>query len=89
MMERINDGGPAFPRKGVRVVIPKELENNPYVQAIEFQEDGISIRDWLAGLAMQSILSVLREGIRPEDLKPMAKDSYAVADAMLKQREAK
>ena len=39
-----NDGGPAFPTKGT-------LHGAPY------QSDGMSLRDWFAGMAIQALLA--------------------------------
>lgn len=47
---------------------------------------GMSLRDYFAAKAMQSIVSVLHQGIRPADIKTMCADSYAIADAMLEAR---
>ena len=49
---------------------------------------GMTLRDYFAARAMQSIVSLLYAGIRASDLDLMARDAYAIADAMLKAREA-
>jgi len=51
-----------------------------------FDSDGMTLRDYFAAKAMQSLLVVLREGIRPQDIQLMARDAYGIADAMLKER---
>ena len=48
--------------------------------------NGMSMRDYYAGKAMAAILSTMHQGIRPCDVGLMAKDAFAVADAMLKAR---
>lgn len=53
-----------------------------------FVQGNMTLRDHFAGLAMQSIVSILHQGIRPADIKTMCDDSYAIADTMLKAREA-
>lgn len=53
----------------------------------ELQPLGPTLRDYFAAHAMQAILSVLAEGIRPRDVPKMAADAYFVADAMLKERD--
>jgi len=50
--------------------------------------EGMDLRDYFAGQAMQSILSALTQGIRPQDCIESAEDAYFVADAMMKAREA-
>jgi hypothetical protein len=57
------------------------------------REEGMDLRDWFAGLAMQGIMSV------PLDAWPISKDespsvvaakvAYLVSDAMMKEREIK
>jgi hypothetical protein len=47
----------------------------------------LTLRDYFAAKAMQSILFHLAKGIRPRDCIKLAEDSYFVADAMLKARE--
>ena len=49
---------------------------------------GMTLRDYFAAKAMQSIVSLLHAGIRASDLGNMARDAYVIADAMLKAREA-
>ncbi len=49
-------------------------------------DDGMTLRDYFAAKAMQSILGVLHEGIRPSDISRMCADCYGIADAMLKER---
>lgn len=80
MSER--DGGPAFP-----VLVP----------AVEGESDaiqwgGISVRDYFAAKAMHATLVVAMaggEGSRAkETIRIVAEGAYAVADAMLKAREA-
>jgi hypothetical protein len=70
-MSDINTGGPMFPAP-----VTKPLEN---------YYPGISIRDYFAAKAMQSICNVWPR-ITPEST---AKTAYEFADAMLRAREAK
>jgi hypothetical protein len=53
---------------------------------------GLSIRDWLAGMAMQGLLSHwqgLEENPSEEELNVGATSAYQFADAMLKARKPK
>lgn len=68
-----NDGGPAFP--GHRISAQENL-------GFEYRR-GMSLRDWFAGQAMREAAY----GQIKEDAKIIAEYSYAVADAMLAQRE--
>jgi len=56
--------------------------------ADKYCEQGMSLRDYYAGKAMASILSTLHQGIRPCEVELMAKDAFAVADAMMAARVA-
>ena len=68
-----SDGGPAFPQT---------------FEALSIKGcEGMTLRDYFAAKAMQSILCMLDEGIRPNDCIRAAEDSYFIADAMLKARE--
>jgi hypothetical protein len=52
-------------------------------------QDGIELRDWFAGLAMQGMLSgLLADGL---DIRwdVLAKDAYYQADLMIEQRKEK
>lgn len=66
----MNDGGPAFP-------IPYEDEGRA-------MHIGMSMRDWLAGMALQGLLT--SEG-RPNHPEWVAGIAYGLADAMLAERE--
>lgn len=76
-MEDIDDGGSAF---------------GEFMQAGQnaVKKGGLTIRDYFAAKAMQSILSeLLSEGgaSEPEDSGPIAKAAYYMADAMLAERK--
>jgi len=71
-MSNINTGGPAFPCETIHPCGSHE------------QVDGLSIRDYFAAKAMQAYMQ--NEVWRNETYKQAAKQSYAVADAMLKAR---
>jgi hypothetical protein len=49
--------------------------------------EGMDLRDWFAGLAMQAIVT---SGAYPTGIMfDTAKEAYEIADAMMKQREVK
>lgn len=88
MTEQINDGGPAFP--AMNFIVPSDLEARHVARLGETQ--GMSLRDWLAGMAMQSLIMkgpdwVNGDGSQYRDA--VSKQAYDQSDAMLKQREAK
>lgn len=76
-MTEIKDGGPAFPR-------PCSGFSSPNGTEWYSPEEGMSLRDWFAGMAVQGILS----GNPDADCTPYeyALDAYLYADAMLKAR---
>ena len=71
-MNNTNTGGPMFPAP-----VTKPLEN---------YYPGISIRDYFAAKAMQSMNG--RRDYLDAPASAIALDAYALADAMLKAREA-
>jgi hypothetical protein len=76
--QSMEDGGPAFPMP-MTMMTSEHIANEP--------EFGMTLRDYFAAKAMQSITSVLHSGIRPVDLGAMARDAYGIADAMLNARK--
>lgn len=80
MMEKINDGGPAFP-------LPLGNEN------IDPSVGGMSLRDYFAAKTMAGLIGSVGKmsvGVsHPENNLRLAKVSYAIADAMLAAREVK
>jgi len=78
----INDGGPAFPHT---------TQWDGITPAINYH--GISMRDYFAAAALQGNLASQSIDVGYYEGKDAwdkaAKDSYAVADAMLRAREAK
>lgn len=78
MGERIEDGGPAF---------PKPLDPYPNAQGMESGSHGMSLRDWFAGQAHAGAFR--HEGwinTVDDDQGEMARRAYAIADAMLEAR---
>jgi hypothetical protein len=73
----IKDGGAAFPLSTV----------DPFDRSVTTC-DGMTLRDYFAGLAMQGLLAQSGGTARPSDVGLGAEYAYAMADAMLKAREA-
>ena len=72
-----DDGGPAFP------VAPTL---NPDGTVWYHGKDGMSLRDWFAGMALQGVLSNSDAFAKMKD-QQVAECAYAAADAMLAARK--
>ena len=71
------DGGPAFPREGF-------MGPHSWVQS----QSGMTLRDYFAAKAMQGHLSNPTVTEHPAyDREGLVRESYAIADAMLKEKE--
>ena len=75
MSEQINDGGPAF-----HSITIKGGDN--YNAPTKCYHKGMSLRDWFAGQALAS-RGLYGANVRENEV---AKECYAIADAMLKAR---
>jgi predicted lipoprotein len=69
----VKDGGPAFP-----------LEYDGYNRD-KFSNPGMTLRDWFAGKVLPQAYAESRSG----SFDAIARDAYAMADAMVKAREGK
>ncbi len=91
MSEAIKDGGPAFPQ--TMEYHPELGECGRYVFAGEYGQGGMSLRDYFAVAAMQSVINApgacnLLNGLPEYTLQEnSAVAAYKFADAMLKARE--
>ena len=75
-MSEINTGGPAFP-----------TENEGQSGPSTWRYEGMTLRDYFAGQAMEGYNKCIRDYGWGEDiLLEHAKQAYAIADAMLKAR---
>lgn len=78
MGDRVEDGGPAF---------PKPLDPYPNAQGMESGSHGMSLRDWFAGQALPTLLDLCRGDNRGVSFADhVAENAYEIADAMLKAR---
>jgi hypothetical protein len=76
---KIDDGGSAFPA-GVQMRDPVTLQWG------DFPPQGMSLRDWFAGMAMQG--EIANGGFHVEGhMGKLAANAYAQADAMLAERK--
>ncbi|OMS46507.1 hypothetical protein [Burkholderia pseudomallei] len=70
------DGGPAFPTSEM------------FVDSLPIEaQPGMSLRDYFAAKAMRP-LTLSMKSAREEEMRSMAREAYAIADAMLRAREA-
>ena len=85
MTDKINDGGPAFP-------LQYEDRTTPGIRNT-IVCDGISKRDWFAGMALQGMLSIPPTTQIGNEIhnnpRRLSEWSYAQADAMIAERERK
>lgn len=76
------DGGPAFP-----AVIPMEYSEQQGKSYANFEESGMSLRDYFAAEAMKGMASDgALSPFEGEDFLKIARRSYLMADAMLQAR---
>lgn len=77
-MSNQNSGGPAFPTDC-------ERQNGPN----SYHFEGMTLRDYFAAKAMQGALSNpdLSDNMTRQAIDLIARESYAMADAMLKERD--
>lgn len=81
MTDNIKDGGPAFPGQW--------YDFQPYTgdQVVREQWEGMTLRDYFAAKAMQSLIS--KHGFIRNAINFAAEHSYEIADAMLRAREVR
>lgn len=81
-MSKHYGGGPVFPREGGRKFV---VGNDVRVTT---PHDGMTLRDYFAAKAMQSIISKMDSAqYNYTGAGSVASDAYAFADAMIKERE--
>lgn len=84
-----NDGGPAFPGKGIvghRKHSGLQYSEHHPGEPIKGDIPGMSLRDYFAAKALSGLLSDLTKKGADEP-KDFARVSYAIADAMLSERK--
>lgn len=80
MSKKIENGGSAFPMVGI------EKDASGSVSDMLVIRTGMSLRDWFAGMALQSLIEngVLVDGKESVDPNDYADVAYKYADAMLR-----
>lgn len=79
-MSKHYDGGPVFPREGGRKFV---VGNDVRVTT---PHDGVTLRDYFAAKAMQSLLATIDTYPDERWREGLAMDAYMMADAMLQER---
>ena len=75
-MSKVDNGGPAFP-----------IPLNPGESYTEHgKADGMTLRDWFAGQALVAIGAADMRSEMPIVPETMARNAYALADAMIAER---
>ena len=59
------------------------------VTGLFIEEPGMDLRDWFAGLAMQSLIDKVTYPYTESPEEGLARDAYFFADSMIKQREVR
>ena len=59
----------------------------PKLPKIQPMASNMTLRDWFAGMAMQSFIRNLEQAVCPYAPEDIARDGYMVADAMLAERQ--
>lgn len=85
-MSKHKDGGPAFPRPAFTPGLSGQHDKPAEAGFANTESQGMSLRDWFAGQALQGMLSYPQT---PVSAATMAVASYVLADAMLAARKAK
>jgi hypothetical protein len=80
-MSKVNDGGSAFP--SVDLEGQYKISTATGVKPVHYQK-GMSLRDYFAA---QAIIVLLSSGFQWDRPKSLSARSYAIADAMLEERE--
>lgn len=77
-MNKIKNGGPAFPHSIMYLDSDNQFEI----------KQGLSIRDYFAAAALTGYMSSMPNNVEPTEFKSsIARDVYEIADAMLAERE--
>lgn len=83
----MKDGGPAFPRP---VSEDRTSGDQPDGNSTISEQDGMSLRDHFAGVALQGCLAHECNSLKdPQPVENYARLAYKFADAMLAARESK
>jgi len=79
-----DDGGSAFPNAPLYGL---EENNGVYELLVDEQGSGMTLRDYFAAKALQSLISIYEPEGQDRCIPNCARDAYSFADAMLKERE--
>ena len=79
-----SEGGPAFPRPFSKET-PPDKSQGELIESPEEAQEGMSLRDWFAGMALTGLCDPLYNG-QAAPVSEVAEIAYALADAMLEAR---
>jgi hypothetical protein len=84
-----NDGGPAFPDVRRLTLLSNYTIDAPTKEVIYTNASGMTLRDYFAAKAMASLIDRSNElAMNQKEWRPaLAAASYAIADAMLAERD--
>jgi hypothetical protein len=84
-MSKTDDGGPAFPGAAPMVA----MDQSGHLRRVE---DGMSLRDWFASMALQGIIACPEPAPDADNIEELtlilANAAYTYADAMIAARKA-
>lgn len=89
-MKMKENGGPAFPGKNSSIMYPVDLPREVIekIKKIESFDNGMTLRDWFAGMALQGMISTKRfvEHDPRTVMEDFTKWAYYFSDSMLEER---
>lgn len=83
MSNKIDDGGPAFPKTQFRDVLCCNKHGERITKGMLVDVGGMSLRDWFAGQALMGLMAC---NCLTSDEADIARLAYKQADAMLEAR---
>lgn len=82
----VNDGGPAFPNDSE---ISTKSEHGSWYVKTKVHYEGMSVRVWLAGMAMQGLVAIPHNAPDLRYEKNVAEWAFRYADAMIERMGVK
>lgn len=86
-MSEKNNGGPAFGQVVELRCVRLEMDGSAEYEPEAMMPGGLSVRDYFAAKAMRPLTQNMTTA-RKDEMDAMTKEAYAIADAMLRARDA-